>query len=228
MLSKSQTETVTIMNEKTATALERLNRLLPLKERQDGCSQEVRALHRRILRSFVDRGRMLAREEMADYTGDPDAAIRTLQELDMVVFSADGMPVGAYPFTMEEREHAVRINGHRVHAMCALDALAVSPMFGMETQVSSRCRVTGHPVQIQQSGYRILNLQDTADVHFGIAWGAASSNSCIADSLCMEMIFLDSAETARQWHAENPDDRGIFTLQEAAEFGGRFFAPLLD
>ncbi|MDX1697344.1 MAG: alkylmercury lyase family protein [Thiohalobacterales bacterium] len=216
------------MNEKIATGLERLTSLLPLKERQDGCSKEVRALHRQMLRSFVDQGRILASDEMVQHVSDPDAAIRTLQERDMVVFTADGTPVGAYPFTMEEREHVVRVNGHRVHAMCALDALAVSPMFGMETQVSSRCRVTGHPVHIQQSGYRILNLQETAAVHFGIAWGAAGSDSCIADSLCMEMIFLDSAETARQWHALNPADREIFTLQEAAEFGGRFFAPLLD
>jgi len=66
-----------------------------------------------------------------------------------------------------------------------------------------------------------------SDTHFGIIWGAAAGNSCCADSLCMEMMFLRDSEIAQRWLADDPDNRELFTLPEAIEFGGRFFAPLL-
>ena len=216
------------MTEKLEKALDRLKSILPLKERQDACSKQIKELHQRILRSFVDKGRILSKEEMKRYVSNPEDAVSVLEGKDMVVFSRNGDPVGAYPFTMEAREHAVRVNGHLVYAMCALDALAVSPMFGVETQITSLCRVTGDPLNIQQSGNEILNLDEVGEIHFGIYWGAANSDSCIADSLCMEMVFLRDGEIARQWLADDPDNREVFTLQEAVEFGGRFFTPLLS
>lgn len=215
------------MNAKLDKALNRLTSILPLKERQDECSSQIRELHRRILLSFVEQGRIPTREEMGRHVDDLEEAVNTLAGKDMVVFSRDGTPVGAYPFTMEDREHAVQVNGHRVHAMCALDALAVAPMFGVNTQVSSHCRLTGAPVDIRLSGTSILNADDAGDVHFGIIWGAASGSTSCANSLCLEMMFLKSGEIARQWLMEDPDKREVFTLEEAVEFGDRFFAPLV-
>jgi mercuric reductase len=216
------------VNTKLENALHHLKRILPLKERQDACSRQVKELHQQILHSFVDKGRILTREEMRQYAGNLDEAVSVLKENDMVIFSGDGSPVGAYPFTMEAREHAVRVNGSQVYAMCALDALAVAPMFGMETQITSRCRITGDPVRIQQSEMTVVNLDEVKDIHFGISWGAENTNSCCADTLCMEMIFLKDGEIAKQWLADDPDNREVFTLQEAVEFGGRFFTPLLS
>jgi len=214
------------MRPKIEKALNRLNSILPLKERQDACGEEIKGLHREILRSFIDLGRILTREEMGKYIGNLEDAVRVLKEKDMVVFSDDGEPVGAYPFTMEEREHVVRVGDHQVYAMCALDALSVSPMFGVKSKVSSRCRVTGIPITIEQSPEKIENLEETGDIHFGIMWGAADADSCCADSLCLEMMFLKDKEVARQWLANDPSVREVFALQDAVEFGGRFFAPL--
>ena len=216
------------MAPKLEKALNRLQSILPLKERQDDCSPQVKELHRQVLRSFVDKGRILTREEMEHYVSDLEDAVNALKERDMVVFTGEGEPLGAYPFTMEAREHSVQVNGHRVYAMCALDALAVGPMFGTETQIDSRCRVTGDPVSIRMAGNTILNPDETGDIHFGISWGAANADSCCADSLCMEMMFLRDGETARRWLADDPETREVFTLQEAVEFGGRFFSPLVS
>lgn len=213
---------------KLEKALNRLKTILPLKDRQDACSKQIKALHQQVLRSFINKGRILTREEMEQYVSNLEDAIGTLKEKDMVVFSEDGNPVGAYPFTMEEREHVVRVNGHKVYAMCALDALAVSPMFRVKTQITSRCRITGDPISIQQSGETIENFDEASDIHFGIIWGAANADSCCANSLCMEMMFLKNCKIAQQWHADDPDNREVFTLQEAVEFGGRFFAPLVS
>jgi hypothetical protein len=216
------------MTPKLEKALNRLKSILPLKERQEDCGKQIKELHQKILRSFVDSGRILSREEMARCVSNLDDAVALLKENDMVVFTKDGEPLGAYPFTMEEREHCVEVNGHRVHAMCALDALAVGPMFGEETYVTSRCRVTGDPVKIHQSGNKILNQDEAGGVCFGIIWGAANAEISCADSLCTEMMFLRDSEIAQRWLADDPDNREVFTLQEAVEFGGRFFKPLVS
>jgi len=165
---------------------------------------------------------------MAQHVSNLEDAVTVLRDSDMVIFSADGDPLGAYPFTMEAREHKVRLNGHQVYAMCALDALAISPMFGMNTQINSRCSITGDPVNIRQSGKTIENPDEAGDLHLGIAWGAADADSSCADSLCMEMIFLRDSDVARQWLGEDAGDREIFTLPEAVEFACRFFVPLMS
>lgn len=216
------------MSEKIETALNRLIGVLPLKEKQESCGAEIKQLHKKVLRSFVEKGRILTKKEMAEQVRNIEEAVKVLKLNDMVVFSEAGDPVGAYPFTMEAREHKVRVNGHEVHAMCALDALAVSPMFGMRTQISSVCRVTGHPVFIEQSGKTIANPKEAGDLRFGIVWGAMNACSCCANSLCMEMIFLKDGKIAEKWLAEDPNNREIFTLQEAVEFGAQFFVPLMS
>jgi mercuric reductase len=218
----------TFMNEKVDKALDRLTAVLPLKEKQESCGPDIKNLHQQMLRSFVENGRILTKEEMARHVDDPDQAADVLKKNDMVVFSCNGDPIGAYPFTMEQREHKVRVNGHEVHAMCALDALSISPMFGIQTRIASRCRVTGDPVTIEQTGHTIECRAEDGDVRFGIIWGAASACSCCADSLCMEMMFLKDGRVAGQWLAEDPGNREIFTLEEAIDFGTRFFMPLMS
>jgi len=215
------------MNKKLETALNRLNQILPLKERQDLCPLEIKALHQQILRSFVENGRSLTRAEMAQQVSDVNEAVKILQSNDMVVFGEDDELVGAYPFTMEEREHKILVNGYQVHAMCALDALAVSPMFNMDTEINSRCRVTGNPIRIQQGGTVIGNGHEAGGIYFGIVWGAAEGGFCCANSLCMEMVFLKDDGIAQQWLAEDPTNREIFTLQDSVKFSNLFFVPLM-
>jgi alkylmercury lyase len=215
------------MNTKVDKALDRLISVLPLKERQESCGPEIKALHQNVLRSFVDKGRILTRDEMARHVSSIDEAVKALKGNDMVVFSSNGQPIGAYPFTMETREHRIRINDHIVHAMCALDALAVSPMFKMSAEITSTCRATGAPVIIKQSGTTIDNQEEAGDIRFGIIWGAASACSCCANSLCMEMMFLKDGQVAEEWLATDRGNREIFTLAEAVDFGARFFVPLM-
>lgn len=133
------------MTEKVEKALKRLIDVLPLKEKQESCGAQIKELHQQVLRSFVEKGRILTREEMAQHVDNLEEAVNVLKANDMVVFSENGEPIGAYPFTMETREHKIQVNGHQVYAMCALDALAVSPMFGMKTQIFPNAGSPGIP-----------------------------------------------------------------------------------
>ena len=216
------------MNEKIKIAVDRLNKILPLKANQQSMPSELQQLHRDILYSYIDSGRSLTRNEMAQRVDNVDEAIKILQENDMVVFDDRGEPIGAYPFTMEKRKHKINVNGHLIHSMCALDSLAISPMYGLELEINSVCHVTGDVVEIRQKGMVILNGDKVEDIYFAINWNAASTNNCCADSLCTEMTFLKGQSVAKNWFDEDKEQRQIFTLSEAVEFAAGFFVPLLE
>ncbi|MFC1589613.1 organomercurial lyase [Pseudomonadota bacterium] len=212
---------------KVSEAVERLNKILPLKSNQHSMPVELQQLHRDILYSYIEIGRSLNRAEIAMRVDNVDDAIETLRQNDLVVFDDGGEPIGVYPFTMEEREHKLNVNGHVVHCMCALDSLAVSAMYGVEVEINSECRLSGLPVVILQKGHDLLNAADVQDVCFAINWNAASANTCCADSLCTEMIFIKGQLAANDWCNEDAGNRQIFTLDEAIEFAAGFFVPLL-
>lgn len=214
------------MNTKVNRAVESLTDILPLAKRQQGLGKELADVYQNILYSYVDRGKTLNRNEIAQQVKDLDESIRILKDNDMVVFDSNGEPVGAYPFTMEQREHEVTVNGHKVHCMCALDALAVSPMFDLETTINSRCHVTAEPVSIHQHNREVIDADQNSDIFFGISWNSAANNCC-ATSLCTEMIFLKGKQTADQWQAEDKDNREIFNLPDAIDFAAGFFLPLM-
>lgn len=195
-------------------------------DRQKTLKPEIADIYQRILKSYVEVGRSLNKAEISQYVDNADEAINVLRDNDMVIFDANDEPVGAYPFTMEPRDHKVKVNGHSVYSMCALDALAISPMFNMETRIDSCCYVSGGDISIQQLDMAVLNQVKNRGVHFGISWNAASNNCC-ATSLCAEMIFLKDRETADTWYSEDADNREIFTINEAIDFASRFFKPLI-
>lgn len=214
------------MNTEVSTALKRLDSILPLVSGLKSLNHDDAALYCKLLNSYVQQGRTLTRDEVASLVADAEQALSNVVDSKLIVLDADGNPAGAYPFTSEEREHKVHINGVTVHCMCALDALAVSPMFNTPTVIDSECRVTGENIHIEQDGTGFTG--GTLDVWFGINWGAAASDTVCAASLCMEMMFLANEEVARNWLAESPDTREIFDLRSAVEFAAGFFVPLAE
>ena len=212
----------------TNDALDRLNSLLPLADNQHRLEAPLRDLHRKILQDFAARGCPPPRDEMEQILGDGtlDAALQRLASDDLVVLSPDrGSISGAYPFTVEERVHTVSVNGHRLHAMCALDALSVAPMFQAATTVKSRCHVTGDPVEVEMQGETVLSASP-ADPRVGIRWQGTSG--CAAQSLCLDMVFLRDRETAGNWQARDRENISILDLPSAIAMGAAFFCPLLE
>ena len=216
------------MTLKVDKALKRLNDILPLKKKYNNCSSQIKSLYQEILKSFVLTGRILSKDEISIYVTDVNAAIKILDENEMVVTSKDKELVGAYPFTMEDREYKVVINGNEVNAMCAIDALAVSLMFNVDTQIKSRCRITDIPIYLEQSGAHICNFDENRDVHICVAWEAVKDDIKCANSLCMEMFFVSSKEIANTWKKNEHKKKDIFTLDEAMELSKRFFVPLVS
>lgn len=216
------------MSESIKSSVLRLNDLLPLKARQDRHVPAFRALHRAVIVSLVVRGRPPSRAEIAAQVGDMqvEAALARLGNDDLVVLSADRRNIlGAYPVTSEVTPHALEVNGHSIHAMCALDALAVSPLFDCPVSIRSHCRVTGDAITIRQHGERIVDASP-ARVQVGVRWQAPSGDSA-AHSLCTEMVFLKDVDVAAQWHGGDGHNHSLYTLEQAVAFGVDYFRPLL-
>ena len=215
-----------IMSNKVNTALKRLDDILPLLSGLQSLSNEEARLYCKLLSSYVEQGRTLTRNEVAEIVSNTEQSLNNVVSSKLIVLDSEGNPAGAYPFTSQEREHKVHINGVTAHCMCALDALSVSPMFNKPTTIDSECRVTGNKIHIEQNGTNFTN--GTLNAWFGINWGAAANDTVCAESLCLEMMFLADEEIASQWFSESPDTREIFDLQSAVEFSAAFFVPLSE
>jgi len=214
------------MNEEVSTAIKRLDSILPLMPGLKALSSEDASLYCKLLNSYVQQGRTLTCGEAEALVDNAQQVLKNIAANKLIVLDTDGDPVGAYPFTSEEREHRVHVNGVTVHCMCALDALAVSPMFHRPTVIESKCRVSGAHVRLEQNGSGFND--GTLGAWFGIDWGAAASDTVCAESLCTEMIFLTNETVAREWLAASPDAREIFDLPSAVAFAAGFFVPLAE
>jgi len=195
------------------TPLARLTAQLPLAARLAALPPEAAARHRDILSSYVRTGRPPA----------PHPADGVLADADLVV-RRDGAVVGAYPFTSEPTVHVVRFDGLETGAMCSVDALALAPVLGTETEVRSLCAVGGVPVRIRQRGTELLDAAP-AGVAVGIRW--QDPGSCAAHSLCRDMVFL-APEAVAAWRGAAALGVSVLGVAEAAALGAAFFAPLFS
>lgn len=206
----------------------RLNELLPLKARQSGHVPALQALHRAVIASLVMHGRPPTRAEVAVRVGEQqvDAALALLGNDDLIVLSADRRDiVGAYPVTSETTPHMLEVNGHTIYAMCALDALAVAPLFDCAVRIRSRCRMTGETITVTQKGKHIVDAHPPT-LRVGVRWQRPSGDSA-AHSLCMEMVFLKDDAVAVQWHGSDLRSHTVYSLEQALPFSVGYFGPLL-
>lgn len=206
----------------------RLNELLPLKARQSRHVPALQALHRAVITSLVVHGRPPSRTEVAARLGEQqvDAALALLGNDDLIVLSADRRDIlGAYPVTSEATPHILEVNGHTIYAMCALDALAVAPLFDCAVHIRSQCRVTGEAITISQKGEHIVDTPPVT-LRVGVRWQRPSGDSA-AHSLCMEMVFLKDDDVATQWHGSDLRSHTVYTLEQALAFSVGYFRPLL-
>jgi len=196
------------------SAVNRLNSQLPLKARQDKLPVVLKTLHKTVLTSLVKQGRPPTADELKMNLGAENirGSLQRLGTDDLIVLDAEGKyPVGAYPVTSETTTHKIFVNGHTIHAMCALDALSVAPMFDAEVVIESSCRVSESAITIQMRGSKILEVQPSEDaVMVGVRWQMPLGVA--AHSMCMDMVFLKDRPTAMAWQNNDSENTSIHTI----------------
>ena len=208
-------------------ALARLQRLLPLADRLREQAPAARRVHRLILCSFARDGRPPEVSSLIAQMGPSEwnNARAGLANADLIVLGPEDEVQGAYPFTVVQTDHLLQLNGAQVYAMCALDALAVAPMFDCPVSIDSQCAMTRTPIAVSQRGGTLVSAQPERDIRVGIGW--REPEGCAATSLCREMVFLRDWDTAQAWRTVQPDARSLYDLDQAIALGTRFFLPLL-
>lgn len=210
------------------TALQRLTALLPLKQRQDKLAPPVKRIHQCILQSLAQKGSAPEWNELQAVFkgGDIHNAVRVLADADLIVQdNSTGEVTGAYPMSVAKTPHEVIFKNHRLYAMCALDAVAIAPVFDTEVLIRSVCHGTGEPVSIHQQP-ECSTVEPNQQLMIGIRW--QQTNDCAAHSLCTEMVFFKDAATAQQWQAGDTASKSVLTLAQGITVGTAFFKPLLD
>jgi hypothetical protein len=210
------------------SALARLNSQLPLKARQDSLPGILKSAHQRVITSLVTYGRPPDEPELTALLGEGRVAagLHQLAAADLVVLDAQGeRVVGAYPVTVETTPHQLSVNGHRIYAMCALDAVSVAPMFATEVEIASVCHRSQVPIAIRMRGCNVLAVHPGQDPVIGIRWQAPVGNA--AHSMCTQMIFLKDWQTALAWQQADTQSISLFSLTQAVALGAAFFQPLL-
>lgn len=204
---------------KIDVALNKLNSLLPLKERQSALKPELKLLHQEILFSFANSGR-------APKSDDKISQLKELDENDLIVLDKTTNEIsGAYPFSLKETAHHVFLADTEFYAMCAFDAISIAPVFGVSTTVKSHCHISNEKIEIHQSGDKIQSVKPSRDIYIGIKW--QQTGSCAAESLCMEMVFLKDKKVAIDW-MESDENISVFPLDDAIKFAVNYFKPLIE
>jgi hypothetical protein len=177
-----------------------------------------KAVHQAILRAFAATGR-------PPEPHDLDAGVLAeLHDLDAIRLAPDGRIAVAYPFSAAPTRHRVRIGDRvEVHAMCAIDALGVTPMLGEDTRIDSVDMTTGRPISVSMSGGGTRWDPAAAVVFVG-----GDTEGPSADYCCDHLTFFADTAAARAWSAGHPQVPGqILAPARAEALAARLFGHLL-
>jgi mercuric reductase len=201
--------------------------------RRSGYSPAEDRVRSGLLRLYAEQGRAPTIDALAARAGLAANEVRpllaNLQQRDLVIFSRDGERIiGAYPFTDRDTGHRVKIDGRRVNAMCAVDALGVGAMLGRDILIDSRCYRSGTAIRTSTSdrGRALAVVRPETTV----AWqGLRYDGGSAAFSLCTVTTFFSTDDELDAWRKEQrADDPGVrLSLTEALEAGRAIFEPSL-
>ena len=187
-------------------ALDALRSLFPLELRLDNATPAQRHAYALILATWVEG--VIPAASLG--------ATRIVQELalqDAVVVNAEG--IGCYPFSASASAIQVAFGGTSVHAMCAIDALAIARLVATETRIASACQVCATPLAcVVAANGALAHDQDQAP---RVIWQseARGGDNC-SQTLCRHILFICARCTA-------PTHANVYTLAQAAAIGNAFF-----
>lgn len=188
-------------------ALDTLRCLFPLEQRIHNATPAQRHAYVSILATWIEGGIPAAS------LGD-SASVQQLARLDAVEIGAEG--IGCYPFSAADRTIQVAFDGVSVHAMCAIDALAIARLVAAETRVTSVCAVCGAPLACEVAANGALP-HDQGQAPRVIWQTEARGGDHCSQTLCRYIRFICSGCKA-------PDSARLYTLAQATVIGNAFFS----
>jgi Alkylmercury lyase len=179
------------------------------------------AVHRTILQAFAATGRPPEATEL------PHAGARVLGRLhdaDVIRLDSAGRIRVAYPFSAVPTRHQVRLaSGVDVHAMCAVDALGIPAMLGVDAVITTTDPVTATLITVTFADGRSTWDPQTAVVFVGSQSGTGPS----ADTCCDYLNMFATRESATAWTGAHHIAGEILNQVDAELLGRQIFGELL-
>lgn len=189
-------------------------------------SPVLRAVYQSVLRHFARSGTAPAVGDLAAPDGaDAVDALARLADMDLLAVDG-GRLVAAYPFSPTPTAHVVYIGGGvRVYAMCAVDALGISPMLGHDTVIESVDPQTRQMVRVIMTGSdAYFTPADTV-----VVYAASGASGRSVDTCCTTINFFTSPVSAQDWIATHGHLTATLLDQRSALALGRdIFGTLLS
>lgn len=129
----------------------------------------------------------------------PDKVISTLEGFG-AEFDKEGNVLG-FGLTLVPTPHAYEANGRKLYTWCAVDALKFPVMLKHAAQIESPDPITGEKVRVCVTANRVERVEPEGAV---VSWVNNVDVTDIRGSICKDVHFFSSPETASEWIAEHP------------------------
>jgi alkylmercury lyase len=175
--------------------------------------QQARAL--RALLSALAEGRPAGVEELAAAAGQvPAELVASLRETAPdAEWDAEGRVAG-FGITLNPAPHQAVVDGHRLYAWCAADALGMMPAIGRTVRVSSACPATGQAVTVTVAPDGVRDTRPPEAVVSVIITGDPDD---LRGSVCSLGNFFASPDAASGWLSQHPDGT-LLTVPDAVHY----------
>lgn len=185
-------------------------------------------MHRYVLRRFAATGTAPTPADLAEVAArggaDPVAALRRLAGNDLIAVDDAGRLIAAYPFSPTPTPHIVNLDGVRVYAMCAIDALGIPAMLARDATITSADPQTGQPVAVTvTAGHASFDPHQSV-----VVYAASGSSGRSVDTCCSTINFFANTASAQTWIGSHPSLAAtVLNQQDAIALGRNIFGPLL-
>lgn len=192
-----------------ANVLARMRHDFPLQARLEIAEKPIQESYTRVLQAWIEGAAAPPAESI------PARHLEWLVAIDAVTRTPQGL--SCYPFSATETGIRARYRVTRyVHAMCAIDALAISGLVRMQTSIEAFCTGCRHPVSTAIHSYGTV-VSSTPTSLCVIYQEPTTTQGACCQRLCPGIGFL--CATCLQ-----PESGQVLTLEEALFIGRKFFA----
>ena len=170
------------------------------------------------LAALLTEGEPVREERVADALGLSRGAVRdAVGGLRTVVRDERGNVTGCCGLTLSATPHRLAVErtaGARLHTWCAWDALLLCGILGRPIRSTSRCAVTGEPIEVDARPDGTYAARPPATVMSFVMPDLAARS--IFETFCRFVRFFSSAAACREWLPQDYDVL-VLSLGEACD-----------
>lgn len=145
------------------------------------------------------------REEMSDWPG--------------VLRNDAGRIVGFWGLALGETPHVLEVDGVKLYAWCAWDALFLPELLGKAAKVRSQCAVAGTPIALEVGPDGVTPSESEVVVSFVDPDGCDVEGDRVISTFCHHILFFSSREEGAAWAKERGEGTFLLSLEEAFALG---------